>query len=325
MKKLAKILGLILGLLLFLAIAGISYLKFGLPAIPPATEIEVSTDPQTVAQGHYLAHHVMICMDCHSERDWSKFSGPLVPGTLGKGGEVFDQKLGFPGSYVAKNLTPYHLGSWSDGEILRAISTGVSKDGKALFPIMPYTHYGKVDQQDLEAIIAYLRTLDPIESEPQASSSDFPMSLIINTLPAEAAFTKKPPASDKLAYGEYLVNAAACYDCHTKQEKGQFIGADFAGGMEFPMHDGSISRSANITPHEETGIGTWTEEQFVQRFKLYLDSNYTLPSIEKGDYQSTMPWMMYAGMKREDLAAIYTYLQSLEPVENEVIKFTAIE
>jgi hypothetical protein len=264
-------------------------------------------------------------MDCHSERDWSKFSGPLVPGTLGKGGEVFDQKLGFPGSYIAKNLTPHHLGSWSDGEILRAISTGVSKDGQALFPIMPYTHYGKVDRQDLEAIIAYIRTLDPIESEPQASSSDFPMSLIINTLPTEAAFTKKPPASDKLAYGEYLVNAAACYDCHTKQEKGQFIGADFAGGMEFPMHDGSISRSANITPHEETGIGTWTEEQFVQRFKLYLDSNYTLPTIEKGDYQSTMPWMMYAGMKSEDLAAIYTYLQSLEPVENEVIKFTAIE
>lgn len=325
MKAIGKLLKLVLSIILLIALGGFLYLKFALPSISEAEELQVSTATANIEHGSYLAHHVMICMDCHSERDWTKFSGPLIESSLGKGGEVFDQKMGFPGSYVAKNITPYHLGDWTDGEILRAISSGVSKDGKALFPIMPYTHYGKVDRQDLEDIIAYLRTLEPIEFEPKASESDFPMSLIINTIPAEAQFTQKPSSSDLVAYGAYLVNAAACYDCHTKQDKGQFIGADFAGGMAFPMVDGSISRSANITPHVETGIGSWTEEQFVQRFKIYQDSSFVLPEVRAGEYQSNMPWTMYAGMETQDLKAIFAYLQTLKPVENEVVKFSAAE
>src|SRR5690554_2503217 len=178
--------------------------------------------------------------------------------------------MGLPGNYYSRNLTPYNLGDWTDGELFRAITTGVNKDGKALFPIMPYLNYGKVDKEDIYDIIAYLRTLEPIEYDVPESTSNFPMNFIINTIPAPAAFTTKPDKADKIEYGRYLVTAASCRDCHTPQINGApIMELDLAGGFEYILSEGEILRSANITPHERTGIGSWTEDQFVQRFKNY--------------------------------------------------------
>lgn len=323
MKKLKKILFITFSIVIITIVIGLSYIKIALPNVGEPEKFTIESNDELIKHGEYLANNVMVCMDCHSERDWSKFSGPLVEGTLGKGGEVFDQNLGFPGTFTAKNITPYKLSSWTDGEILRAISTGVSKDGNALFPIMPYTHYGNIDRKDLEAIIAYIRTLPSLKSEVPASSPDFPMNFIINTLPQKANFIKKPSEKNLLAYGKYLVNAAACFDCHTKQEKGEFIGKDFAGGMEFKLSDGSIVRSPNITPDKTTGIGGWSEEQFVERFKMYADSNYIPHTVEKGLFQTVMPWTMYGGMKESDLKAIYTYLKSIKVEKNSVERFTS--
>lgn len=324
MKKAGRIVLIVLGVTTVAVVMGLTYIKVALPNTGKPENLVIESTPEMVQHGEYLANHVMACMDCHSERDWSKFSGPLVPNTLGQGGEAFNQNMKFPGNYVAKNLTPYKLASWTDGQIFRAITTGVSKDGHALFPIMPYTHYGTVDRKDIEAIIAYLRTLPSIEKENIPSRSDFPMNFIIHTIPRDAQFVDKPDKSNKVAYGEYLVNAAACYDCHTNQDKGQFIGEAFAGGMEFPFPDGSVVRAPNITPHP-TGIGGWTEEQFVQRFKQYTDSGYVAPTVKKGDFQTVMPWMMYSGMKEEDLQAMFAYLQTLDPVEKTVVRFASSE
>ncbi len=71
-------------------------------------------------------------MDCHSTRDWSRFAGPMLPDSVGGGGEVFDQSMGFPGKFIAKNITPYALGNWTDGEVYHAITTGVNKAGKSI-------------------------------------------------------------------------------------------------------------------------------------------------------------------------------------------------
>jgi mono/diheme cytochrome c family protein len=262
-------------------------------------------------------------MDCHSTRDWNKFSGPLVPGTLGKGGEEFNQKFGFPGQFFSKNITPAGIGNWTDGEVLRAIASGVSKDGSALFPVMPHAAYGRMDKEDVLSIIAYLRTLPAIAHEVPASVPDFPMNFIINTIPKKAEFSKRPDPSDQLAYGAYLFNAAACGDCHTKQEKGQPIaGMELAGGFEFPLFTGGVVRSANITPDTETGIGTWTEQQFVDRFKVFADSSYVPPVFGKGEFNTVMPWMMYAQMTTDDLKAIYAYLKTVKPIKNQVQRFT---
>ncbi|MCZ7584018.1 MAG: hypothetical protein M5R36_12150 [Deltaproteobacteria bacterium] len=77
----------------------------------------------------------------------------------------------------------------------------------------------------------------------------------------------RPDPSDTLAHGKYMTTIAACVACHTPIEKGALVaGMEYAGGAKFPMPGGDL-RSMNITPDEETGIGTWTKEQFVARFK----------------------------------------------------------
>lgn len=186
-------------------------------------------------------------------------------------------------------------------------------------------NYGRLPKEDIYAVIAYLRTLDPVENEVPASSSDFPMSIIINMMPKKGTHDLQPMPSDAVKHGEYLVTAAVCGDCHTPiGEKGQpDLTKSFAGGMEFEIPTGGVVRSANITPSTQTGIGDWSEDAFVAKFKSYSDSSIVNLKIGKNEFNSEMPWTQYAQMKEEDLRAIYAYLQTLEPIEHEVETFTA--
>ncbi len=323
MRKLAKVLIWTVIMAVVIIGAALGYLKFALPDIAAAPVLKVELTPEHIARGEYLANHVTVCIDCHSTRDWSKFSGPPTPGTLGKGGDIFDQKFGFPGVYYAKNITPEGISRYTDGELFRTITTGVSKEGKALFPVMPFHYYGQMDEEDIKSIIAYIRTLKPIANNVPESKSDFPMNFIINTIPHEPSFTKLPSKTDVINYGKYLTNAAACIDCHTKFEKGSLVaGTEYGGGREFPFPDGSIVRSANISSDEETGIGGWDDETFVSLFKAHSDSATLNTQLNPGDFNSIMPWTMYGRMTDEDLKAIFAYLKTVPPIKNEVVKFT---
>jgi len=322
MKKALKVLRILL-IVFVLGIAGLlSYVKFFLPDLGAAPAVKVESNAEVIKRGEYLANHVCVCVDCHSERDWTKFAGPIIPGTIGQGGELFDQKMGFPGSFYAKNITPYHLADWTDGEIYRTITTGVNKYGKAMFPVMPYPLYSHLDPSDVKSIIAYIRTLKPINKDNPEASLDFPMNFIVNTIPQKADPMTIPAKSDQVQYGKYIATAAACQECHTKQEKGKVVGDLFGGGFVFAMPDGSTVRSANITPDKQTGIGAWTREMFIKRFKMYADSNYHAPTVHAGDMNSPMPWNMYCGMDTADLGAIYAYLQTIKPAANQVVHFT---
>ncbi|AOW11326.1 c-type cytochrome [Flavobacterium gilvum] len=302
----------------------LSYVKFALPNVGELKYLSIKPTISKIERGKYLASHVCVCIDCHSSRNWNEFSGPLVDGTIGMGGEVFDQRFGFPGSFYSKNITPSGIGDWTDAEVLRAISSGVSKDGSALFPVMPHPHFGQMDKEDLESIIVYLRTLKPIKNIVPKSEPDFPMNFIVNTIPKEAQFSKIPDKNNAVAYGAYLVNAASCIMCHTQQEKGEAIaGMEFAGGFEFPIITGGTVRSANITQDKITGIGKWTEADFVKRFKSYTDSTYVPNKIEKGNFNTVMPWTMYGGMNEQDLKAIFAYLKTIKPIRNNVVKFVS--
>src|SRR5688572_2713750 len=130
-----------------LLVSGIMFFSFFI-ACNNTEEISTATPADTedsvkkmVDRGRYLANYVSLCIDCHSQRDFNQFSGPLVPGTEGMGGEVFNEKLGIPGVLYAKNITPdtaNGIGNWSDDEVARAITRGIAKDGDTLFPLMPY-------------------------------------------------------------------------------------------------------------------------------------------------------------------------------------------
>lgn len=324
MKKLLKFLGVLLLILLLVGGGAIAYISMALPNIDAPADLKVEATAERVERGRYLANSVCVCMDCHSHRDWNLLGAPLKPGTFGGGGEKFDRTMQFPGEFYSKNITPFGIKDWTDGEIYRAITSGVSKDGHPFFPVMPYPNYNKLATEDVYSIIAYLRSLDPIETETYAASViDFPVNIIMHTVP-EPAQPMVRPSPGSPTYGEYMVNAAACRECHTKTEKGKKIGEFFAGGFEFNYPNGSKVRSANITPHPTDGIGAWDKATFIARFKMYSDSSYVPPPIDwnAGDFQTVMPWLMYTTMSEEDLGAIYDYLRALPPVAGKVEKWT---
>lgn len=321
MKKGLKIFRWIV-IIIVVGIAGLlGYVKFFLPNVGAAPEMKVESTPEMVKRGEYLANHVCVCVDCHSKRDWTKYAGPITPGTTGQGGETFDQQFGFPGSFISQNITPYNLSNWTDGEIYRTITTGVKKDGSAMFPVMPYPLYGHLDPNDVKAIIAYIRTLPSVKKDNPASKADFPMSIIMNTIPEKAQPETCPSKSDQVNYGKYIATAAGCRECHTKQDKGKIVGELYAGGFEFKMPFGNLLRSANITPDPQTGIGNWTREMFIKKFRMFADSGYHAADIMIGQPNTVMPWNMYGGMDTADLGAIYTYLRTVKPVSNTVVRF----
>ena len=322
MSKLLKWLSLLVALIVVVAGAGVAYFYVRYPMVPPAENISIQSTPEKAARGKYLSNHVTGCVECHAERDFSKYAGPVRPESLGKGGENFGDPETPVRVLYSKNITPAGIGSWTDGEVLRAFTVGVNKDGEPLFPIMPYPRYARLSREDAEAIVVYLRTLEPIEYTPPARELGMPLPIVVRTIPSHATLRPMPPETDRVAYGEYLTNAAVCGECHTPMDdQGTPLpGRDYSGGFEMKLPGGGVVRSANLTPDADTGIGTWDEQQFVDKFKAFDGAEHrTLTAAEQRE-NTWMPWYAYAGMTREDLGAIYTYLRSLKPIINRVQK-----
>ena len=276
-----------------------------------------------IARGQYLAHYVSGCIDCHSKRDYTKFSGIIVPGSEGMGGEVFNEIYAVPGVVFSRNITPdtvNGIGQWTDEDIVRAITRGINKNGDTLFPIMPYLHYNQMSRDDIYSIIAYIRTLKPSSNKVPERKLFIPMAAAYPPLPSKSPDDNvKPDVSDMVKYGAYMVNSAACFDCHTPMEKGQFVMSKmFSGGFLFNLGSFKVN-TANITPDTATGIGRWTEEMFLDKFRTRRDLE--LYKTDPGKNNSFMPWSLFAKMDDFDIKAIYRYLRTVPPVTNLVERY----
>jgi mono/diheme cytochrome c family protein len=318
MHRLLVSLTALVALVAVLLAGGVAYIALAFPDVGPAPQITVEGSAEQVERGRYLAQHVSVCTDCHSQREFEFFAGPIVEGTLGQGGERFDRSMGLPGVLHADNITPAALGEWTDGEVLRAFTAGVTRRGRALFPLMPYPAYSTMANDDAHAIVAYLRTLTPIEHEVPETELDFPMSLITKTIPSPARPQARPDPADEVAYGRYMATIAACAACHTPLEGGQPDPTRaYGGGHAYPLPGGVVT-AANITPHADTGIGGWTREQFIARFQSMQGRR---DRVAEGSFNTVMPWTQYAGMTEQDLGAIYEYLMTVPPVNNAVVRW----
>jgi mono/diheme cytochrome c family protein len=320
METLLKIAAGLLVALIVVAACAYGYFMFTYPKVTAPTAFKIEATPERLARGKYLSDHVVGCTVCHSKRDFTRFSGPIDPATLGAGGDEFN--LGPAGVLYGKNITPAAIGSWSDGELLRAVTQGVSKDGTALFPLMPYPHFGALDEEDIHAVLAYVRSFKAIENTPKPRRLNFPLNIIVRTIPGANTFSKRPSPDDKVAYGKYMTKAALCTECHTPiDERGTPLpGMEFAGGTEL-LETGYRTRSSNITPDADTGIGSWTEQQFIDKFKGFENPTNAVLAEHERPQNTSMPITAYAGMTREDLGAIYAYLRTVKPVTNRVEKF----
>jgi mono/diheme cytochrome c family protein len=319
LRRIARLALYMLLVVLVLAGGGLAYLFLALPRSAPPASLRVPSTPERIARGQYLSRHVVGCTDCHGERDWSKYSAPQRRDREGHGGMSFPIGVG---TLIAPNITPARLSTWTDGEVLRAMTSGISKDGSPLFPFMPYDAYRQMSREDAEAIIAFIRTLPSAVRDVPRTQLKFPFNLLVRTMPSPAAALpeKAPDPSDRLSYGRYLTTIALCVTCHTRMERGQPApGMAFAGGLKFTSRLGHVQYSANITPDPETGIGRWSMEQFVDRFKSVGEADEASLALN-GRPNTEMPWRDYGGMTREDLEAIFTYLRTVPPVRHAVAR-----
>jgi hypothetical protein len=289
------------------AVVGWRALLFG-PQARELTDRTFEATPERLERGFYLVNSVHACLACHTERDWDVLGAPVVEGH-GAGTD-----WGFHGLpwLVASNITPdpeTGIGNVSDDALARAIREGIGFDGRALFPIMPWQDYRRISDEDLAAIIVYLRSLDPVRHELSGTAVPFPLSQIIKGLPEPLDGPVAPPdLSTAEKRGEYLLRTAACHHCHTPQVQGQFLTElDMAGGFVLEAPTGAAAAS-NLTPHR-TGL-LYDEAGFVTVMRT---------GIVGAEHMSpVMPWIFFGSMTDEDLRAIHAYLRTLAPVEHVV-------
>lgn len=296
------------------------------PKMRTAPELKAPEGEAIVKRGEYLANHVAACVGCHSERDASQPGAPALAAHAFAGGALLTEKSvlfngeGFPGTAQAKNLTQdseHGLGAWTDGEIARAIREGVDKNGEPLFPMMPYTNYKYMADQDVLAIIAYLRTIQPVARPDRAADLDFPLSLIVNFIPEPLAGPVAAPATDTVARGAYLTRIASCNDCHTPSVRGEPVeGEAWSGGVVINEHGMGTVVSSNLTPDAETGLGNVTAEQWLAMFREGKGK-------DGRPLNATMPWAFYRGMTDEDLLAIYAYFRTVPPIKKDTMAVLA--
>ena len=293
-------------ILLVVAIAGLFTYFYGfLPKTRPAPDVKAPSTPEAIERGRYLAHHVLGCVGCHSDIDEERPGDHLVEGTL-LSGRVFPVPADFPGTLVAPNLTPdpeTGIGQWTDGEILRAMREGVSRDGRTLFPQMNYGAFKHLPDDDALAVIAYLRSVKPIKRAPGRSEIKFPVSMFIRAAPAPLEAPPPPLPTEQVARGEMLIKLMSCADCHTPMEKGAPVeGMYMAGGFCFEGRFGKAC-SPNITSHKASGIGSMSDDDLMRVFREGKGKD--------GRMLWVMPWALYSGTTEEDLRAVIAALRKV--------------
>lgn len=305
--------------ILLLIIALFSYVQFSWDKTydAPYPEITASTDSVVIARGEHLIMGPAHCVTCHVPMDKvaEAEKGTVLP--LSGGWELSIP----PGTFRAPNITPDKetgIGNLTDGEIARTLRYSVNKNGGCVFPFMPFQN---ISDDDLTAIISYLRVQEPVNHVVEPTELTFlGKALMAFNVIKPVHPTSPPPKSvsidSTIEYGSYLANSVAnCNGCHTERDMktGAFVGKPLAGGTRFMPDNftgGYSFITPNLTPHSESGImALWDEDYFITRMRS--------GRIHAG---SPMPWGTFAKMTDLELKAIYRYLNSLDPVDNKIEK-----
>ena len=275
MKRALKFLGLAVGSIVLLLGLGLAYISIkGIPSfevkMPPETaNLNVPRDSASVARGAKIAS--LLCGECHRDAD-----GNMT-------GKIMSEVPKPFGVIASRNITQHPeigIGNWTDGELYYFLRTGIRQDGSWAPPFMP--KLSRMADTDVYAIIAWLRSDDPrlapnTREYPPTEYNLF-SKVLANTVFSPPTFPEQPilipDSSDQVALGQYIANnMLECFACHS----GDMMEVDpndpsksfgyYGGGIEMQNHEGEIVRSANITMDKQTGIGNWTEQQFVEAVK----------------------------------------------------------
>jgi mono/diheme cytochrome c family protein len=313
LKGFAKALGALLA-----AVVALAVLKFYVmsPRKREAPAMKAPSSPEAIERGRYLVENVAGCIGCHSPVREDVPGEPPVEGKIGAGRDfgVLDPKS--PAHLRGPNITPdptTGLGAWTDGEIARAVREGIGRDGRVLFPQMPYRTYGQtLGDGEMLDIIAYLRSLPPITHDVGRTDVRFPVSMFVRTapMPLGSAPAPAPSPSDKLGRGRWLLRTASCNDCHDSidEHMQKIEGKPLGGGFRFPLGARGLAIAPNISSDRTTGVGAYSDEDLLR-------------AIEEGKGKDgrtlyAMPWTYYRGMTREDKEALIAALRQVPAVSN---------
>jgi mono/diheme cytochrome c family protein len=278
----------------------------------PYPNIKASTDPAIIAKGKHIVLGPGHCADCHSpirNVDSVLQAGQEVPLTGG-----FTFALPF-GTFYTRNLTPDKetgIGNLSDREIARVLRYSVKKNGEAVLPFMQAQNFS---DEDLTAVISYLRSLKPVTNKVPDHQYNV-LGRVIKAFMLTPQGPTEPLRADLKAdttaeYGRYMVMAVAnCNECHTKRDEiGNYVGQPMAGGSPFVEEGKTTLTPPNLTQHPTGRIYGWTEQNFIDRFRQGRIIQH-----------SHMPWESFKRMNDTELKAIYRYLKSLPPTKTEEAK-----
>jgi mono/diheme cytochrome c family protein len=257
-------------------------------------------------RGTYLMRSIVACGNCHTPQGPD---GPL-PGMELAGGLAIEDP-----AFVAysPNITPdpeTGIGTWTDKQIAAAIRDGRRPDGTIIGPPMPFGMYRNISDRDVAAIIAYLRAMPAVRNK--VAKSDYSKIKLPPSWGPPAGEVADIPTDNPVRYGAYLAGPLGhCLECHTPMLNGRF---DFenrlgAGGLEFHGPWG-VSQSANITPHQDDGIGRYSDDEVKAMITTGIrpDGSRLMPPMG-------VPY--YANISNDDLNAIVAYLRTLKPLQSE--------
>jgi mono/diheme cytochrome c family protein len=255
-----------------------------------------------VERGGYLVNTIMTCGNCHTPK------GPpdAIAGKDFSGGLSWDEP---PFKVTAPNITQDKetgIGTWSDADIKKLLRTGIRPTGVPIASIMPTGFYDIVTDSDMDAIVAYMRTIKPVSNKVPDPIYRVPAPPQI--LPgAEKPYTRAM-LGEKLKNGFYLATIGHCMECHTPMVKGRHDWADLGrGGFEFPGPWG-VSVSRNITSSKSKGIGAWSDAEVKRAMTLGVDK-------DGNKLKPPMGYSYYAHMTDADLDAVIAWVRTVPPKE----------
>ena len=272
-----------------------------------ATGSAAAPDAKLVERGQYLAT-LAGCVGCHTPL------GPTGPdfSKAYAGGMKVTEEFG---TWIGPNITPHPetgIGKWTDEQILAAIRDGKRPDGTMIKAIMPYPFYTGMTDDDGKALVAFLRSLPPIENKVEKGDIKLP------DMPAPQV-PRVDDTSDPVKHGQYLASLMHCAMCHTPMTpQGPDMSKMWAGGFEMkvpPEFGTGVLWSSNITSHPETGIGKWTEEDIIAAVKVGVRPDKT-PIL--GPMALYVP--LWSQMKDDDAKALAAFVKPLPPIEHKVPK-----
>jgi mono/diheme cytochrome c family protein len=255
-------------------------------------------------RGDYLVNTVLACGLCHTPK--------------GPGGDIMDKAFSGGLSWdkpafqlTAPNITPDKatgIGIWSDSDIKTLLRTGIRPNGTSIATVMPTSFYGIITERDMNAIVAYLRTLKPVANQ-------VPDPVYLKAEPhqvfpgAEKPYTEAE-LKDKLKRGFYLATLGHCMECHTPMgpHGREWVDHMGAGGAKFKGKGGSVLVSRNITPNKDKGLGGWTDAEVKRAMVegVAKDGSHLSPP---------MPFHYYAKMTGADVDDIIGYLRTIPALE----------